>query len=84
MLLEKRFVYILRSEVDSARCYVGLTSNVQARLEVHNSGLAQYTSRDRPWRLLVAIEFASERGAIQFEKYLKTGSGRAFAKRHFN
>ena len=37
----------------------------------------------RPWSLVVSIEFQTEREAVRFEKYLKSGSGRAFAKRHF-
>jgi len=39
--------------------------------------------RDRPWHLLVSLEFRTAEAAGQFERYLKTGSGRAFAKRHF-
>jgi putative endonuclease len=43
----------------------------------------QFTARHRPWRLPAAVEFASEGLAARFERYLKTGSGRAFARRHF-
>ena len=38
----------------------------------------------RPWKLLVVLEFPTEQQAIRFERYLKSGSGRAFAKRHFD
>jgi predicted GIY-YIG superfamily endonuclease len=62
---------------------VGITSDVGKRLDVHNSGGSQHTSQHRPWRLIVSLEFAAEASAAAFEKYLKTGSGRAFAKRHF-
>lgn len=79
----KRFVYVLRSVVAPERHYVGLTSNVEARLAVHNSGGSDHTSKNRPWRLLAAMEFSNERSATRFEKYLKSGSGRAFCKRHF-
>jgi putative endonuclease len=41
-----------------------------------------YTAAHRPWRLLVQLEFADEQTARRFERYLKSGSGRAFAKRH--
>jgi putative endonuclease len=78
-----RFVYIIRSLSNPERYYVGLTSNVPQRLDVHNSGGSQHTRKHRPWRLVVSLEFATERSAAAFEKYLKTGSGRAFAKRHF-
>jgi predicted GIY-YIG superfamily endonuclease len=78
----KRFVYVLRSDQDPSRHYVGVTENVEKRLERHNQGLSGHTTRHRPWSVIVAIEFADERTAIRFEKYLKSGSGRAFAKRH--
>ncbi len=80
---EKRFVYVLRSHVDPKRYYAGITSDVRRRLETHNSGGSHHTARLRPWHLVVAVEFATERSALLFERYLKTGSGRAFAKRHF-
>jgi hypothetical protein len=49
---------------------------------VHNSGGSVHTVRDRPWTLLAAVEFANPHSAVRFERYLKSGSGRAFAKRH--
>jgi predicted GIY-YIG superfamily endonuclease len=76
-------VYILRSESQSGRWYTGLTSNVGARLAAHNRGDSRHTCTGRPWRLEVAIEFASVGAAKAFEAYLKSGSGRAFARRHF-
>ncbi len=79
----KQSVYVLQSTVDGERYYSGLTSDVKARLAVHNSGGSQHTAGLRPWRVVVALEFATEAGAAAFEKDLKTGSGRAFAKRHF-
>jgi putative endonuclease len=79
----KRFVYILRSAADPTRYYVGLTSDVARRLDTHNSGGSLHTVDHRPWELVAAVEFSNENSAILFERYLKTGSGRAFAKRHF-
>ena len=81
--VEKRIVYIIRSDVDPSRHYVGRTSNVQDRLEWHNHGPCGYTVYCRPWSVVVSIEFATEGAAVRFEKYLKSGSGRVFAKRHF-
>ena len=80
----RRYVYILRSERDPERHYVGLNTDVRARLDWHNNGPSGCTFHHRPWRLLVALEFADERSAARFERYLKSGSGRAFAKRHFD
>jgi predicted GIY-YIG superfamily endonuclease len=65
------------------RFYVGLTSDVRSRLVTHNSGGCPHTARYRPWQLHVVLEFQDETPAIRFERYLKSGSGRAFAKRHF-
>ena len=79
----KRLVYILRSVQDGKRPYVGLTSNVSARLAAHNAGHCTHTARHRPWKVIVCIEFEEERRAVQFEKYLKSGSGWAFSRRHF-
>lgn len=79
----KCFVYIIQSISRPATYYVGLTSDVEARLTAHNAGLSLHTAANRPWRRLVVVEFDQERSAVLFEKYLKTGSGREFARRHF-
>ena len=76
-------VYVLRSQSRPWRWYTGLTSDVHARLAAHNEGVSRHTASGRPWRLEVAIAFASADAAKSFETYLKTGSGRAFARRHF-
>ena len=75
-----RFVYVLRSVSNPERHYVGITASMRGRLEWHNAGPCGY--KHRPWRLLVQLEFANEQTARRFERYLKSGSGRAFAKRH--
>jgi predicted GIY-YIG superfamily endonuclease len=79
----RRFVYILCSESDPSRHYVGVASNPDERLDWHNEGPSGYTIAHRPWSIVVSIEFGTERAALRFERYLKSGSGRAFAKRHF-
>ena len=79
----KRFVYVLRSQPDPTRHYVGVTSNVDERLYWHNNGPDGRMRMNRPWTVLVTLEFADESTALRFERYLKSGSGRAFAKRHF-
>lgn len=76
-------VYILRSHSQPERWYTGVTSDVCARLAAHNRGDSRHTATGRPWRLEVAIEFATVNAAKAFELYLKSGSGRAFARRHF-
>jgi predicted GIY-YIG superfamily endonuclease len=80
----KRFVYILRSDVNPNRHYVGLTGDVDNRPDWHHHGPFWHTAEHRPWSLVVVVEFPNERQALRFELYLKSGSGRAFAKRHFS
>ena len=74
------YVYILES-LDSAHFYIGITSDLKARLAKHNAGEVPHTSKYRPWRLKTYVAFSDEARAIAFEKYLKSGSGRAFAKK---
>ena len=81
---ERRFVYILRTIADPPHYYVGLTSNPSARVADHNAGICRHTNKLRPWRVHVVVEFSDENAATRFERYLKSGSGRAFAKRHFD
>jgi predicted GIY-YIG superfamily endonuclease len=50
---DKRLVYVLKSATPKARYYVGLTSNVRARLADHNAGRCPHTARYRPWQLHV-------------------------------
>ena len=80
---QRRFVYIIKSIVMPDEYYVGVTSDVDLRLRAHNEGLSPHTSRCRPWRRLIVIEFDDEAPALKFERYLKSGSGREFARRHF-
>ena len=82
MGLAKCIVYILRSQSAPGRYYVGLTSNMAARLAAHNAGHCTHTATGRPWETDVVIKFTDERRAVDFERYLKSGSGVAFAKRH--
>jgi putative endonuclease len=78
----KRFVYVIRNDINDSP-YVGVTSDITRRLDTHNSGGSVHTRAWRPWRLAVSLEFGTESRALQFESYLKSGSGRAFMRRHF-
>jgi len=80
--MSKRFVYVLRNAEAPPRYYTGLTSDVTKRLTEHNTGSCAHTARYRPWSIDAVIEFADERRAVAFERYLKSGSGVAFANRH--
>jgi putative endonuclease len=74
-----KYVYILES-LDSEHFYVGITDDLRARLTKHNAGEVTHTSKYRPWKLRTYIAFSDEKRAFAFERYLKSASGRAFAK----
>ena len=77
-----RYVYLLESTAHSGKRYVGLTSDIKARLQAHNAGQSPHTSKYKPWALVAYFAFRDDQRAVEFEAYLKSGSGRAFAKRH--
>lgn len=78
----KRFVYVLKNAEIPSRYYTGVTSDVAKRLVEHNAGSCTHTAKYRPWSVDVVIEFSDEWRAVAFERYLKSGSGVAFATRH--
>ena len=80
---DKRIVYVIRSRKDPERHYVGLTSDLPSRLASHNAGDSPQTRTLIPWALVVSVQFASTDAAIRFERFLKSSSGRAFAKHYF-
>ena len=77
------YVYILVSQANETIHYTGITRDLEQRLFEHNRGNCPNTSQYRPWRIETAIAFKSESKARAFEKYLKSGSGPEFARRHF-
>ncbi len=77
------YVYLLRSLPHPSEKYTGFTSDLKARLQKHNDGGSPHTAKFRPWKLVAYFAFEDEAKALEFEKYLKSGSGRAFSNRHF-
>jgi putative endonuclease len=75
------YVYILRSTKYPERYYTGFTESLDARVKEHNQGKCVHTSKYVPWEIKTAVAFINRKKAIEFEKYLKTSSGRAFAKK---
>lgn len=76
-----KYVYILQSVADREHFYTGITDDWDARLSKHNLGEVAHTSKYRPWRIKTYVAFADEERALAFEEYLKSASGRAFAKK---
>ncbi len=76
------YVYLSESHPDEQ--YVGCTTDLKQRLLRHNRGHSPHTAKFAPWQLVTYFAFQERKTTAAFEKYLKSGSGRAFAKRHFH
>lgn len=77
------YVYSLQSTLNPDHYYIGLTRDLNKRLAKHNDGEVPSTKSLAPWRIEFAIAFRDGSKAAAFEQYLKSHSGRTFAKRHF-
>ena len=75
------FVYLIQSIPFPDQKYIGLTSNLNNRIQAHNDGRSPHTSKFKPWKLVTYLVFTEKSKATAFESYLKSGSGRAFAKK---
>jgi predicted GIY-YIG superfamily endonuclease len=76
-----KYVYILRSLGTEEHYYVGLTDDLRERLRKHNAGEVSHTSKFRPWAVKTYLGFDNPDRAVAFERYLKSPSGRAFARK---
>ncbi len=77
------YVYLIRSEANPEKRYVGYTTDLKSRIAAHNAGGSAHTANYIPWKLVSYHAFADKRKAQEFEYYLKSGSGRAFANKRF-
>jgi putative endonuclease len=77
-----KYVYLIQSISYPDKRYVGITTDLNKRLKEHNAGKSPHTANFKPWKVIVAVRFADSHRADTFEKYLKSGSGHAFIKRH--
>lgn len=78
-----KYVYLLESISNPGKSYIGITTDLNNRIAEHNAGKSPFTAKFKPWKIAVAIRFNDEHKAAAFEIYLKSGSGHAFANRHF-
>jgi putative endonuclease len=76
-----QYVYLIESTGVASQRYVGTTSDLRRRLAEHNAGKSPFTAQFKPWRLVTYIAFSDGSRAPEFERYLKSGSGHAFANR---
>jgi len=72
------YAYILLSS-KSHIFYFGSTNNLNGRFQAHNTGKVPSTRPHMPWKLIWYGAFGTEKEARDFEQYLKSGSGKAFA-----
>ena len=79
-----KYVYILESVNFPSEIYIGLTDDLRKRLAAHNAGQSAHTRKFMPWRLVSYVAFSDETKAVAFERYLKSGSGRAFIKKRLH
>ena len=77
------YIYILQSQQNPDRFYIGYTSDLKRLLTEHNFGKSIYTKKFLPWKIKNYIAFEDTTKAAKFEKFLKSGNGRAFTKKHF-
>jgi predicted GIY-YIG superfamily endonuclease len=75
------YVYIIRSVENPDQEYTGASENLRTRIADHNAGKSSHTAKYKPWELLWYSAFPEKMTALEFEKYLKSHSGRAFAKK---
>ena len=76
-----QYVYLLKNQSNPPHHYTGLTTDLKSRLAKHNEGGVPSTAQHKPWTLQTYIAFTDQAQAAQFERYLKSGSGRAFAQK---
>lgn len=74
------YVYILLGSDKST--YIGCTNNLKDRIKRHSNGEVKATINKLPIILLSYFAFSNKYTAYNFEKYLKSGSGRAFISKH--
>ena len=77
------YTYVIQSLICRDQRYIGHTGDLRQRVADHNAGKCPHTSKFTPWKLKFYVAFESIEQAQDFEKYLKSGSDHAFAKRHF-
>jgi predicted GIY-YIG superfamily endonuclease len=77
------YVYLIESLSSKDQRYVGMTGNLKQRLLEHDAGKSSHTAKFKPWRLITYIAFTDRAKASAFERYLKSGSGHAFANKRF-
>ena len=74
------YTYLIQSEKDES-IYIGFTGDLEKRIIRHNDEKEKYTQKKIPWKLVFYTAFRTQKEATDFEKYLKSGSGKEFIRR---
>lgn len=74
------YVYVIKSK-KYGNIYIGYSTNLKQRIIDHNAGKSTYTNKYKPWVLLSYFAFSDKNVALDFERYLKTASGKAFMRK---
>ena len=75
------YVYLIESLSTPGQRYVGFTTDLKQRFHDHNAGKSPYTAKFKPCRLVTYVAFSDRASAESFERYLRSGSGHAFANK---
>ncbi len=75
------YVYLIESASAQGERYLGMTTDLNERLQEHNAGKSSHTSKFKPWKVTAYVAFTDRAKAEAFERYLKSGSGHAFARK---
>ena len=75
------YVYIIQSLSHPDQDYTGASADIRQRIEDHNAGKSPHTAKYIPWDLKWYCAFPEKHMALEFERYLKSHSGRAFKKK---
>ena len=73
------YVYVLRSSRDG-KLYIGLTDDLDRRVQEHNRGKSRSTRNRRPFTLVYYEEFTTRLAAAKRERFLKSGAGHKFLR----
>lgn len=77
------YVYLIQLIIYPNNIYIGYTQDIKKLIYNHNSGTTESTAKYVPWKLISYTAFSDKDTSIEFEKYLKSGSGRAFVSKRF-
>jgi putative endonuclease len=75
------YVYLIESLSAQEERHVGMTTDLKRRLREHDQGKSSHTTKFSPWKLITYVAFTDRAKAEAFERYLKSGSGHAFARK---